>query len=155
LPETLGYKADAQRALGDARGAQVTEDTIVAIERIGNAQRINDRALAVYYSERGMRLTDAIVIAQRDVATRDDVFAEDTLAWALAQSGRWEEAQRHARKAVALDTQDPRLQYHAGVIAWHNGDTAEAKRRLERALAMNPQFHPVYADDARRLLQQM
>jgi len=155
LPETLGYKADAQRALGDSHGAQVTEDTIVAIERIGNAQRINDRALAIYYSEHAMRLADAIAIAQRDVAQRDDVFAEDTLAWALAQDGRWQEAQSHARKAVALDTPDARLQYHAGVIAWHNGDTTEAKSRLIRALELNPQFHPVYADDARRLLAQM
>ena len=155
LPETLGYKADAQRALGDERGAQVTQDTIVAIERIGNAQRINDRALAVYYAEHGVRLADAIAIAQRDVALRDDVFAEDTLAWALACSGRWHEAQAHARKAVALDTPDARLQYHAGVIAWHNGDMAEARRRLTSALGLNPQFHPLYADDARRLLQQM
>ncbi|HEV2908724.1 MAG TPA: tetratricopeptide repeat protein [Candidatus Eremiobacteraceae bacterium] len=155
LPETLGYKADAQRALGDIQGARVTQDTILAIERIGNAQRVNDRALAVYYSEHGIRTADAIAIARRDVIARDDVFAEDTLAWALAQAGQWQEAQLHARRAVALDTQDARLQYHAGVIALRNGDTAEAKRRLARALELNPQFHPVYADDARRLLAQM
>ena len=155
LPETLGYKADAQRALGDVQGARVTQDTIVAIERIGNAQRVSDRALAVYYSEHGIRSADAIAIARRDVIARDDVFAEDTLAWALAQAGQWHEAQLHARRAVAQDTQDARLQYHAGVIAMRNGDSAEAKRRLSRALELNPQFHPVYADDARRLLAQL
>ena len=155
LPETLGYKADAQRELGDLRGAGITQDTIFAIERIGNALKINDRALAIYYSEHHVRLADAIVIARRDVAARDDVFAEDTLAWALAQAGQWREAQVHAHKAVALDTEDSRLQYHAGVIAWHNGDRAEATLRLRRALELNPQFHPLYADHARALLQKM
>ena len=135
-----------------SKAHSVTQDTILAIERIGNAQRVNDRALAVYYSEHGIRTADAIAIARRDVIARDDVFAEDTLAWALAQAGQWHEAQLHARRAVALDTQDARLQYHAGVIALRNGDSAEAKRRLSRALELNPQFHPVYADDARRLL---
>ena len=102
-----------------------------------------------------MRAADALAIARRDVAARDDVFAEDTLAWALAQSGLWREAQIHADKAVALDTEDARLQYHAGVIDLHNGQTEQARARLKRALDINAQFHPVYADDARRLLAQL
>jgi tetratricopeptide (TPR) repeat protein len=152
LPETLGYKADAQRALGDEHGARVTQDLIVAIERIGNARGLNDRALAVYYSEHSMRLADAVAIARRDVALRDDVFAEDTLAWALAQFGRWQAAAAAERKAVRFDTEDARLQYHAGIIALHQGNDVEAKKRLLRALDLNAQFHPYYADDARRLL---
>lgn len=155
LPETLGYKADAQRALGDEQGARVTQDLIVAIERIGNARGLNDRALAVYYSEHHMRLADGLAIARRDVALRDDVFAEDTLAWALAQSGRWQEAAVAARKAVRFDTEDARLQYHAGVIALHEGDRAEAAKRLRRALELNPQFHPYCADAARGLLSSL
>lgn len=149
LPETLGYEADAQRALGDARGAALTEATIEAIERIGNAHRINDRALAIFYSEHGLHAADAVAIARRDVAVRDDVFAEDTLAWALAQSGYWNQAQTHARRALAQGTQDARLLFHAGTIAAHNGDAARAAQLLRRALDLNPQFHPVYADQAR------
>ncbi len=155
LPETLGYEADAQRALGDEDGARATEALIVAIERIGNAGGLNDRALAVYYSEHHMRTADAIAIARRDIALRDDVFAEDTLAWALAQSGRWQEAALAARKATRFDTEDARLQYHAGVIALHNGDATDAGRRLRRALGLNAQFHPYYAADARALLAQL
>jgi Flp pilus assembly protein TadD len=60
-----------------------------------------------------------------------------------------------ARKASRYDTQDSRLQYHVGVIALHNGHKQEAASRLRHALALNPQFHPVYADDARRLLAQI
>jgi tetratricopeptide (TPR) repeat protein len=152
LPETLGYKADAQRALGDSEGARETDDLIGAVERIGNANGINDRAIAVYESEHGERLADAVRIARRDLAARDDIFAEDTLAWALAMDGRWAEARPHAKRAVALGIEDSRIQYHAGMIALRTGYTPEARDRLRRALAVNPHFHAVYADDARRQL---
>jgi tetratricopeptide (TPR) repeat protein len=155
LPETLGYKADAQRALGDAAGARSTDDLIAAIARIGNANALADRALALYWSDHRRRPNAAVAIARRDVAARDDVFAEDTLAWALACDGRWAEARTAARKAVRRDTQDARLQYHAGVIAMEAGDPVEAARRLKLALALNPQFHPEGADDARERLKRL
>ena len=78
-PENLGLLADAQQQLGDASAA-ATRDEIVAVERIGNAQHLVDRLLAVDYADHGVRLGDAYAIARRDWAVRDDVFAEDTLA---------------------------------------------------------------------------
>jgi tetratricopeptide (TPR) repeat protein len=155
LPETLGYQYDAQRALGDLEGSRETADLIGAIERIGNSYGVNDRAIAVYESEHGVHLDDALVIAKRDAAARDDLFAEDTLAWALAMNGEWEVARPHAEKAVATGIEDSRIQFHAGVIALKTGHVAEARDRLQRALAANPRFHPVYADEARRLLGSM
>lgn len=83
------------------------------------------------------------------------MLAEDTLAWALARSGRWAQARAAARKAVRETTPDARLQYHAGVIALESGDRAEAARRLALALALNPRFHPVDADDARERLARL
>jgi tetratricopeptide (TPR) repeat protein len=153
LPETLGYKADAERALGDHEGALETEDLIGAVERIGDTYGINDRAIAVYESEHGEHLDDAVRIARRDLAARDDLFAEDTLAWALAMDGRWTDARTHAEKAVATGIEDSRVQFHAGVIALKTDHLVEARDHLQRALAVNPQFHPMYADEARRLLQ--
>ena len=50
-PETLGYQADAQRALGDPAGARSTDDLIAAIARIGTARALSDRALALYWSD--------------------------------------------------------------------------------------------------------
>ena len=152
LPETLGYAADAQRALGDAAAARATGDAIVAIARVGNTGGINDRALAIYFADHHLRPADAVAIARRDAAARDDVFAEDALAWALVRAGRCPEARRAARNAVRAGTQDARLQYHAGVIAMECGDHAEAARRLRLALELNRQFDPFAADDARRRL---
>jgi len=148
-PETLGYEADAQRALGDTAGAARTVDLIGTIERIGNTQHVSDRLLAIYYSEHGLRLDAAYRIAENELRIRDDIYTEDTLAWAAAMDGRWDEARVAIRKALVFDTEDSRLQYHAGAIALHFGDRAAAKRRFARALALNPRFHPSYADEAR------
>jgi len=154
-PEVLGYEADAQRALGDGPGADRTNDLIVTIERIGNAQNISDRLLAIYYAEHREHLDDAYRIATRELRVRDDPFTEDTLAWCAAMDGRWPEARRRSRLALAYGTENSLLRYHAGIIALHFGDRDEARRELNAALALNPQFHPFYADDARAQLAQL
>lgn len=151
-PETLGYEADAQRALGDQTTAQQTDGLIRTVERIGNAQHISDRLLAIYYSEHRIHTADAYAIARRELKVRDDILTQDTLAWAAAMDGRWDVARTEMRKAIRFDTEISLLQYHAGVIALHFGDRVEARKRFERALALNPHFHAVYADDARAQL---
>jgi len=154
LPETLGYEYDAQLALHDKVAAHVTARLIAAIERIGNAQRINDRLIAVFYSDHGIALGRAVTIARRDLSVRHDIYAEDTLAWALAMHGQWKAAREYAEDAGGLGTQDARLQFHTAVIELHNGERARALRRLRYALSLNAHFHPLYADQARRILQQ-
>ncbi len=153
LPQALGYEADAQRALGDGAGARRTDALIRAEQRLLNARGVNDRLLAMYYAEHHEHLQDALVAARSDLVKRgDEIYADDTMAWVLAALGRWNAARVYALRATRYDTADPELQYHAAVIAWHTGHVAEARRRLRTALAADPQFHPVYADDARRLL---
>jgi tetratricopeptide (TPR) repeat protein len=154
-PETLGYEADAQRALGDSAGAARTDDLITTIEKIGNTQHISDRLLAIYYSEHKIHVDDAYRIAKRELLARDDILTEDTLAWAAAMDGRWSEARTHMARAIRFDTENSLMQYHAGVIALHFGDAAAAKGRFAKALALNPSFHPFYADDARAQLARL
>ena len=154
-PETLGYEEDADRALGDTPGAERIADLIVTIERIGNAQHISDRLLAIYYAEHHIRTADAYAIARLELGVRDDIFTEDTLAWAAAADGRWNEARTAAGKALRFDTENSLMQYHAGIIALHFGDRDGAKRRFQKALILNPSFHSVYADDARAQLARL
>jgi tetratricopeptide (TPR) repeat protein len=153
LPQALGYEADAQRALGDDEGASRTDALIAAEQRLFNVQGINDRLLAIYYAEHREHLNDALAAARSDIAKRgNEIYADDTMAWVLGTLGRWQEARVYAVRAARYDTEDPELQYHCGVIAWHTGHAGEARRRLSAALAVDAQFHPVYADDARRIL---
>ncbi len=153
LPQALGYEADAQRALGDEDGARETDALIRAEQRLFNAQGINDRLLAMYYAEHREHLGDALSAARSDVAKRgNEIYADDAMAWVLAAMGRWRAARIYAARATRYETQDPELQYHAGVIAWRTGHRDEARRRLRDALGADDRFHPFYADDARRIL---
>ena len=155
LVETLGYKADAQRALGDPQGAEDTEALLEVVARLSKVQGIYDRALAVYYTEHGVHLPEALEIAQREVAVRDDIYAEDTLAWAAAANGDWQTAQRAAQQATRYGTEDALLHFHHGMIALHSGDRAAAQERLSLALRLNPTFHPKYAAEARQTLAEL
>ena len=148
-PETLGYKADAQRALGDASGADQTNDLIHTVGLLGDKQHITDRLLAIYYSDHRLYPHDAYAIAKNELNARDDIFTEDTLAWAAAMDGRWDEARTHIARADAYHTENSLIEYHAGIIAAHFGDRAAEKAHLQRALALNPSFHATFADDAR------
>ncbi len=131
-PEILGYESDAQNALGDAAAAQRTRDLIYAVERLGNAYHINDRLLAVYYCEHGVRVADGLHIAQREVAHRgDEIYAQDTLAWCAAAAGQWTMARNAIRLATRYNTQDPRIRYHAAMIALHDGQTIRARSLLQ------------------------
>jgi tetratricopeptide (TPR) repeat protein len=155
LVETLGYKADAQRALGDPQGAQDTEALIEVVARLSTVQGIYDRALAVYYTEHGIHLPAALDIAQREVAVRDDIYAEDTLAWAAAANGDWQTAKTAIERATRYGTEDALLHFHHGMIALHGGDRTSAQEQLSLALRLNPQFHPRYATEARQTLAQL
>ena len=113
---------------------------IGAIERIGNAQGINDRLIALFYADHGMLADRAVTIARRDLASRDDIYAEDTLGWALATDGRWKEALAHAERAAALGTPDARLQFHTAMVELHNGSrprspTPALGARAQRSLS--------------------
>jgi tetratricopeptide (TPR) repeat protein len=151
-PETLGYQADAQRALGDAAGAEQTSDLIHTIGRLGDQQHITDRLLAIYYADHHLYPDDAYAIAKNERNARDDIFTEDTLAWAAAMDGRWSEARVHMVNALRYGTQNSLLEYHAGIIAAHFRDRSAEQAHFERALALNPSFHQAFADDARARL---
>ncbi len=151
-PDVLGMLADAQAASGDASAASATRDELFAVQRIASSQRVNDRLTALYEADHGIRAAEAYAIARRELRTRDDVYTEDTLAWAAARAGHWDAARAASRKTLRYDTESAPMQYHAGVIAAHDGDAAQARRRFERALALDPRFAPGLADDARARL---
>ena len=63
--------------------------------------------------------------------------------------GRWDEARAHIAIATKYHTQNSLIDYHAGIIAAHFNDQTAAKADFEAALALNPSFDAVFADDAR------
>jgi Flp pilus assembly protein TadD len=153
--DTLSYKAATEQALGDEAAAKATANLIEVIAHLSQAKGIYDRALALHYIEAGIHLPEALDIAHQEVASRDDIYAEDTLAWAAAANQSWEEAETAIHKALRYGTEDPMLHFHAGIIAFCQTDTEAARQHLTQALQMNPSFHYRYADQARDLLTQL
>ena len=118
-PEVLGLLGDAQAARGENADAAATRDELLAVARIGDALHVNDRLVAQWEADHGVRVDHAYGIARRELGVRDDIYAEDTLAWAAARSGHWDVARRAIAKALRYGTQDPAIRRHAEAIAAH------------------------------------
>jgi|CXWL01.1.fsa_nt_gi tetratricopeptide (TPR) repeat protein len=92
---------------------------------------------------------DALAVYGRG---RQSVAAADTVAWAAYKAGHLDEAQSFMRLALRLGTQDPRLSYHAGVIAQATGDESAARQHFEAAVRMEAGQSLLYIDAARDAL---
>jgi hypothetical protein len=73
----------------------------------------------------------------------------------MTRAGRPQDGLRYAQRALALGSRDPMFLFHAGVAARAAGRPDLARRWLGRAVADNPRFSPLYAPEARRLLERL
>ena len=136
LPEYRWALADALIVAGHGDQAAEVESQIVE-------RPIEDpRTLSLFLATRRKNVELALQLAQQELSNRGDVFTHDALAWALAAAGRFAEAQQHINQALSERTADPRLYFHAGVIAALNNDNAQAKRWLEKAAATHQALLP-------------
>jgi tetratricopeptide (TPR) repeat protein len=163
-----GRLAEAVTLLEQAIAAIPQLDYVVALaaaaerqyalaEHIGRLSALNqvlyNRELTWFYLDHDRRLDDALELARREFAARQDVYAHDLLAWALYKTGQPELARAAMATALELGTRDARLFYHAGMIERALGARATAARYLRQALATNPYFHPRHAAEAKRALE--
>jgi tetratricopeptide (TPR) repeat protein len=143
---------DYRRAMADAAGEARAKKALADFDaRLPEDHRLVHRPLALYFSDHG-EPARGLAMAERELKGRKDVYGWDAYAWTLYRAGRPADAVEPMKKALALGTVDPLLEFHAGAIARAAGDTAGAKRHLERALKLDPRFHVLYADEARRML---
>lgn len=110
------------------------------------------RRVALLWADRGERLEEALSIARRVAESRRDIYTMDALAWTLYKNGQFIEAKRAARESLRLGTRDARLLFHAGMIEKSLNNRAEAKRLLQSALELNPQFDLIQTEIARQAL---
>ena len=156
LPEYAASLGDVYERLGRADAARKQYALVEYIGRLNALNRVmHNRELALFYADRETNLDQAVDLARRELEARRDVYTYDVLAWTLFKRGRVTEARDAAREAVRLGTPDARLLFHAGMIHQAAGDTALARRYLEQALALNPQFHPLQAEVAARALRRL
>ncbi len=148
-PATLAFLADLRLAGGDTLGAETELDTIEAIASLG--QTASRRAVAQSLAEHGRALDVALEAANRELTERSDPYAHHLMATVLWAVGSSAEAEEHFLIASSVD--DPLIWYRGGLIALANGETEIAIERLEYALDLSPNFHPIHAGDASARLE--
>ncbi|MEZ6131695.1 MAG: tetratricopeptide repeat protein [Planctomycetaceae bacterium] len=127
----------------------------VLVKEIQTTGTAHQRDLSRFYSDRNRNAAAALSLARQDLQVRSDVYAHDTLAWALHRNGQHTEAASVMQRAIQLGTQDPMLHYHAGMIYASRGQPGQAAAELRKALQLNPQFDLLAADIARQTLAAM
>lgn len=153
-PGYLAALGDLYALRGEPGLAQQQYDTVEVIATLARVNRqVYNRQLATFYADHGLRPRVSLELAERELRVRRDVYGWDAYAWALYHVGRYADAREASLRALRLGTVDPRLQYHAGMIAVAVGDDAEAERYLRGALAISPTFDPLQAPRARRALR--
>jgi len=134
-PETVAMLGDLYALSGDARRAQQTYalvDRIAAVARATGS--VYDRQLTIFDADHDRDIADAVARARQELEVRPDVYGYDALAWALFKSGDLKGAASAASHALSLGTPDPRIAYHAGMIAAAQGRVADARRLLTAAV---------------------
>jgi tetratricopeptide (TPR) repeat protein len=148
----LADRGDLAARTGNDFLAQLNYDQL---EKTAAGKAVYDRELALFDADHDRNLPRAVELAERDLTVRQDVYAHDTLAWALCKNKRFAEAAKELAEALKLGTQDASLFYHAGMIQYGLGDKKQARSYLERALALNPHFSQRQATVARQTLAEL
>ncbi len=156
LPDTAVALGDLYFKLGRTEEAARQYKLLEFIEKLGDGSAATySQQLALFYLNNDTRLDDALRIARRERAQRQDIYTCDLLAWALYKSGDLTNAKIASDEALRLGTRDARLHYHAGMIQAALSNGVEAKKHLNLALEINPYFDVRQADIARAALMKL
>jgi tetratricopeptide (TPR) repeat protein len=155
LPEYVVGLGETELAAGRAAAARRDLALVGAEQRLLAANGVDtDVDLAVFEASHGSP-SRAVALARRAWAVAPSVRAADALGWAMTRAGRPHEGLRYAQRALALGSRDAMFLFHAGVAARAAGRPDLARRWLGRAVADNPRFSPLYAPEARRMLERL
>ena len=153
--DALVALGDLSMAKGDKAAAEELYAKVEALHRANVAAGVHDHTtIAKFYADHDRHLAEALVLAEQHKLTRN-VQEADILAWVYFKNGDRAHAIEFMKLALSQNTPDPEMQFHAGMIAAQAGDRASAQKHLQAALAMNPRFHPIFADVAASTLDEL
>jgi tetratricopeptide (TPR) repeat protein len=155
-PELVAALGDLYALSGHRARAADEYRLVDGIARLSAATgSVYDRQLVIFSADHERGLRDALSRAQAELAVRGDIYGHDALAWVLYRLGRFDQAAVHAEAALALGTPDPRIAYHAGLIAAARGDDQQALSLLQTAVRGVALLPPLQTDAARAALTQL
>jgi tetratricopeptide (TPR) repeat protein len=156
LPAYVAALGDVYAKFGNAAEAKKQYDLVEYIGRL-NAfnQTAYNRELAVFYADHDIHLRESLELARKEFDVRHDIYTWDALAWALQKNSQPHEAAAAIKQALLLGTNDALLYFHAAMIHESLSEHESARDYLQRAVALNPQFHVLYAAAAQSMLQRL
>ena len=153
MPIYVAELGDLYARTGDAAEAKKQYQLVEYIGLLGHINQVlHNRDLALFYADHDRNLSESLALAHKEFEVRQDVYTWDALAWALYKNGRYQDAQDAMGRALRYGTKDSLLLFHAGMIAAHLGRDLQAQQQLGEAIRINPHFHVLYADAARKQL---
>ena len=156
LPEFVISLGEIYQTSGQAEAAQEQYELVRTIQQLYQANGVDvDLEMALFNTDHGQGPAGTVERARQAFARRPSIHAADVLAWTLYKAGDYQEARSFSEQALRLGTKDALKLFHAGMIAYRLGDNTAARHYLERALAINPHFSIMYADEARLTLQKL
>lgn len=134
LAERLMAALDAGEAAGgDARGKQ--SGGILVVKPIGDSGRTTDRWVDVRVDDHLTPFVEIRRLMGMQVSRNQSDLAEDH-----AEEGRWADAIRAQRKAVALAPERDQYLFELAELYARSGDQAKALGALTLAVDRNPQW---------------
>jgi len=113
----------------------------VAERRPNDPMALN--ALGYTLVDRTKSVAEGTELIERAIAAKPDSYAiQDSMGWALVQSGRLDDGRNWLQKAWDL-SEDPEVAAHLGETLWRMGRSDEAKKLWDEALAANPDSPPL------------
>jgi len=138
-PENLYVLAKGLERAGHAEEAKAVfaQFEKEAMEESGGVDNAN-RELVFYFANDAGKPSEALRIAEGEIARRQDVHTLHAHAWALHAAGKPKEAREQIEKALKVGIREPAMLYHAGVIAAKADERESAERYLQASLSQAP-----------------
>ena len=156
LVEYAAALQDLYSLSGQPEEARKQAEMVDMIDKMEQSSGLNvNRNLAMAYADHDRRTDRALALVEGEMRGRRDIYTYDALAWALYKNRKYEEAARAKEKALELGTPEPGFYYHAGMIERALGQTGEARKHLQKALALNAHFDPRQAPLAEAALKEI
>ncbi|MEO8303108.1 MAG: tetratricopeptide repeat protein [Betaproteobacteria bacterium] len=113
-----------------------------------NAHALN--ALGYTLVDRTTRVAEGLALVERAlVLSPDDPFILDSVGWANFRMGKFDEAEKHLRRAME-QRPDPEIAAHLGEVLWAKGDRVRAQDVWQSQLKTTPD-NAVLQETVRRL----
>ena len=154
MPDFVITLGDLYQVTGQTKAADGQYQLVATIEKLYEANGVDlDLEIALFNADHDKNLDETLALARKAYANRPSIYGADVLSWTLYKTGNYAEAKKYSEEALRLGTKDSLKLFHAGMIALKLGDKTQAREYLEQALAINPHFSILYAEEAQRTLQ--